>query len=106
MSERENSFRGLRPLFLAGASAIALAVCLERSAGQTSEIDAYDAAVRSQSKTEALNFIRIFESSHLTGDLIESLSPEVAQQVCADLKNGGPTRARKACEALPKAIAV
>jgi hypothetical protein len=99
------SDRGLRALLFAGVSAIAFVVCLERSTGQTSEIDTYEMAVRSQSKTEALNFIRTFRSSHLVGDLVESLSPELAQQVCADLNGGGPARARKACEALPKAVA-
>jgi hypothetical protein len=63
-------------------------------------------AVRSQSKTEVLNFIKAFHSSHLVGDLIQSLSPAVAQQVCADLNGGGPAKARKACEALPTAAAV
>jgi hypothetical protein len=90
----------------AGVSVIAFVVCLERSTGQTSEIDSYEVAVGAQSKTEALNFIKAFRSSHLVDDLIQSLSPEVAQQVCADLNGGGPAGARKACEALPKAVAV
>ena len=100
------SEQGLRALLFAGVSVIAFVVCLERSTGQTSEIDIYEMAVRSQSKTEALNFIKAFHSSHLVDDLIQSLSPEVAQQVCADLNGGGPARARKACEALPKAVTV
>jgi hypothetical protein len=86
--------------------AIALAVGIGHSTSQTSEIDAYEAAVRSQSKTEALSFIKNFGSSHLVGDLIESLPPEVAQQVCTDLQGSGPARARQACEALREALAV
>jgi hypothetical protein len=54
------SDQGLRALLFAGVSLIAFVVCLERSTGQTSEIDSYEVAVRSQSKTEALNFIRAF----------------------------------------------
>jgi hypothetical protein len=105
MSDRENCFQGRRVLIAAVVSAIALALGVGRSTSQTSEIDGYEAAVRSQSKAEALSFIKNFDSSHLVGDLIESLRPEVAEQVCADLRGSGPARARKACEGLREALA-
>jgi len=106
MSDGEKRSQRLRFLFAAGVSGIALAVCVGRASGQTSEIDSYDLAVTSQSKTESLSFIRTFGSSHLVGDLIESLPPEVAQQVCAELQGDGPARARKACEGIREALAV
>jgi hypothetical protein len=85
--------------------AITLAVGIGHSTSQTSEIDAYETAVRSQSKTEALSFIKNFGSSHLVGDLIESLPTEVAQQVCTDLQGSAPARARQACESVRQAFA-
>src|SRR4029434_6654949 len=66
----------------------------------------YDYAVSSASKERALAFLREFSSSHLVGDLIESLPPDVAQQVCAEMQGGGPAKARKACEAMRAALAV
>ena len=105
MSDRQKRSPRLRFLFAAGVSGIALAVCSGHSGGQTSEIDSYDAAVTSQSKAEALSFITNFGSSHLVGDLIASLRPEVAQQVCADLQGGGPAKARKACEVIRETVA-
>ena len=68
---------------------------------QVSEVDSYERAVISQTKEDALAFIEDFRSSHLTGDLIKSLRPEVAREVCADLP-GGVSRARRACEQLRK----
>jgi hypothetical protein len=38
------------------------------------------------------------------GDLIESLPPQVAQEVCADLEGSGPAKARKACDALQETL--
>jgi len=73
----------------------------ESSLAQVSEVDSYERAVISQTKENALAFIEDFRSSHLTGDLIESLRPEVAREVCADLPGGVP-RARRACEQLRK----
>jgi hypothetical protein len=106
MSEREKRPQGLRLLYAAGVSVLALALCVGRSTGETSEIDSYETAFRSQSKAEALSFIRNFASSHLVGDLIESLPPNVALQVCADLQDSGPARAQKACKVLQEALAV
>jgi uncharacterized protein YgiM (DUF1202 family) len=68
---------------------------------QGSEIDSYERAVTSQTKADALAFIEEFGSSHLLGDLIESLRPEIAHEVCADLPSG-VSSARRACEQLPK----
>jgi hypothetical protein len=64
---------------------------------QTSEIDGYDRAVSLQTKEAALAFLREFRSSHLVGDLIESLRPDLAREVCSDLPDG-IARARRACE--------
>jgi hypothetical protein len=99
-------FQGRGVLYAAIGSAMTLAVGIAHSTSETSEIDSYAAAVKSQSKVDALNFIRDFRSSHLVGDLIESLRPEVAEQVCLELKDGGPARAREACEALHAGFAV
>src|SRR5262245_18580081 len=71
------------------------------SLAQVSEVDSYERAVISQTKEDALAFIENFRSSHLTGDLIESLRPEVAREVCADLP-GDVSRAQRACEQLQK----
>jgi SPOR domain len=82
---------------------ISLAVIVSGGASfAQSEIDAYDRAVSSQTKEAALAFLNEFGSSHLVGDLIDSLRPEVARQVCADLP-GGVSGARRACEQLPTA---
>lgn len=75
------------------------------SFAQMSEIDAYDRAVSSQSKDAALAFLDEFRSSHLVGDLIESLRPDVAREVCASLRGGGPHATRRACTQLPQAAA-
>jgi hypothetical protein len=106
MSIEQKRSGSLRALLVAGGSAIALVAGVGGAVSQTSELDSYDSAVRLQSKTDALEFIRTFPSSHLVGDLIESLRPEVAQQVCADLRDGGPRRARNACKMLQAARAV
>jgi hypothetical protein len=73
------------------------------SFAQISEIDAYDRAVSSQSAEAALVFLGEFRSSHLVGDLIESLNPDVAHEVCARLVGEGPAAARRACTQVPQA---
>jgi hypothetical protein len=70
-----------------------------------SEIDAYDRAVSSQSKDAALAFLREYRSSHLIVDMIESLRPDLAREVCTNLQGGGPGAARRACSSLPPADA-
>jgi hypothetical protein len=106
MSTEQKRSGSLRALLVAGGSAIALVASVGGAVSQTSELDSYESAVRLQSKTEALAFIKAYPSSHLVGDLIESLRPEVAQQVCTDLHDGGPRRARNACKMLQAARAV
>ena len=101
----EKWLRGFWVLFLVGASAVALAVSVGPRTSQDLEINSnYKAAVTSQSKAEPLKFIRTFGSSDLVGTLIVSLKPEVARQVCADLRGGGPRKAREACEKLREAF--
>src|SRR5262245_29407020 len=103
MSDWERFFRGLGVLILLGASAIAVAVGVGRRTS-TIEIISYQAAVYSQSRAEALRFISTFSSSHLVADLVVSLKPEVAEQVCADLQGGGPRKAQQACEVLHQTL--
>jgi hypothetical protein len=74
-------------------------IASESVVAQVSEIDSYDRAVTSETKEAALAFLDEFRSSHLVGDLIESLRPDVARAVCADLPSG-VSRARRACEQL------
>jgi hypothetical protein len=76
---------------------------------EISEIDAFQRAVNTQSKVDALAFIDGFGSSHLVPDLIELLRPDVATQVCAALRRQSP-QLRAACgdaraQALPAAAA-
>jgi len=96
-----NSPRRLKILLRLGIGVAMLFGVSERPLAQVSEIDSYDRAVTSQTKGDALAFIEEFGSSHLIGDLIESLRPEVAHEVCADLPSG-ISRARRACEQLRK----
>jgi hypothetical protein len=64
---------------------------------EPSEIDSYDRAVTSQTKEDAIAFLREFGSSHLVGDLFDSLRPDVARQVCAEIADG-ISKARRACQ--------
>jgi hypothetical protein len=68
---------------------------------QTSEIDGYESAVTMGTKEATLAFIHEFPTSHLVGDVIESLNVEVARDVCASL-SGNFVRARRACDELQK----
>src|SRR5262245_13812215 len=106
MGEWRKSPRSLRVLLPVGVSVAALLAVSEGPIAQMAEIDSYDYAVSSGSKERALAFIREFSSSHLVGDLIESLPPEVGQQVCTELHGSGPAKARKACETLRAAATV
>src|SRR5262245_30163263 len=99
MISRKGCSQSLRVLLAVGVSSVALCIGFQ-SLSEVSEIDSYEAAIKSQDKTEALHFIKDFSSSHLVGDLIESLKPEIAQQVCADLQGSGPAKVREACEAV------
>lgn len=96
----ENSPRILKNVVLLGGGVAGLCTFIESPRAQLSEIDSYELAVTSQTKENALAFIEEYSSSHLIGDLIESLRPEVAHKVCANLFNG-VSKARRACEQLP-----
>jgi hypothetical protein len=74
-------------------------------AGESSEIDSYDLAVRTQSVTGARAFVTQYRTSHLVSDLIESLPPDVALQVCGDLPVGTARKAVRSCRQLQDTIA-
>jgi hypothetical protein len=99
-----NTPGSLKILLRLGLGAVMLFAVSGRPLAQVSEIDSYDRAVTSQTKGDVLAFIKEFGSSHLIGDLIESLRPEVAHEVCADLPSGA-SRARRACEQFRKVVA-
>src|SRR4030095_139865 len=83
-------------LLLAGVGVLAL-VGTRELAAELSEIDAFQRAVSSQTKADALAFLKDFGSSHLVPDLIDVLPPEVALEVCATL-TGNSSRAYAACK--------
>jgi colicin import membrane protein len=91
-------------LYISAAGAIVVlaiaSACSIRT--DTSEIDSYQLAVKTQTKADALRFIEAFRTSHLVGDLIESLPPDVALQVCAELSG----RAERSCEQLREIAAI
>jgi hypothetical protein len=84
---------------------LGLAAACSLAGGRTSEIDSYDSAVRTQSVAESRAFVNKFRTSHLVGDLIESLPPQVALQVCEDLPFGTSVKARRSCENLRESVA-
>lgn len=86
---------------------IAAVACLAQSTGavaQMSELDAFQRAISTQNKQDALAFLDGFGSSHLVPDLIELLKPDVAAEVCSSMR-GGSSRARSACDKVKKALA-
>jgi hypothetical protein len=95
-----NGWKRLPPLV---AAAAALAALSAEATARMSEIDAFQSAVTTQSRQEALAFIADFGSSHLVPDLIELLRPEVAREVCAALGRGAP-RAQAACDSAAAAM--
>jgi hypothetical protein len=97
--------RGLRALLAVGVSLAALAVSVG-SLGGTSEIEAYKAAIKSQSEADALHFIRNFGSSDLVDDLVRSLRSDVALQACIALRGGRTAEVRDACQAFPTSATV
>lgn len=99
---KESSGSRRRPRWLVSGMAMMLFTASEGVLAQVSEIDSYDRAVTLQTKEAALAFLDEFGSSHLVGDLIESLRPDIARAVCADLPSG-VLRARRACERLKTA---
>ena len=92
MSERKMS---PRLLVLAGASAVALLAGGASARAGMSEMDSYTRAVASAGREDALAFINEFPESLLVDDLIESLPPVVAPQVCADLEQISVWRNRR-----------
>jgi hypothetical protein len=96
---------GLCRLLPLGAAAAALFASGASAGAETmSEIDAFQRAVSTQNKQDALAFIAGFGSSHLVPDLIELLRPEVAADLCADLHSRSP-RAPTACDRVERAAA-
>jgi hypothetical protein len=67
---------------------------------KTSEIDAFELAVRAQTKEGAFNFIDEFGTSHLVGALVESLPSDIASQVCREMSGAAARNARRSCEPL------
>ena len=104
MSESKKSPRGLRILLPLGVSAAAFLAITKSPIAEVSEMDAFQRAVTTQTKVDALTFIKDFGSSHLVPDLIELLKPDVALEVCASL-SGGSSRARDACDKVQRAVA-
>jgi hypothetical protein len=68
-----------------------------------SEIDAYQAAVTTQSSAKAVAFINNFPTSPLVGDVIESLPPDVAIQTCAEIQESA--RSANACQRARETVA-
>jgi hypothetical protein len=99
MREREKHLQISRVLLPLGIGVTALLAVTEGPVAE--EIDAFQVAISSQSKADALAFIRDFGSSHLVPDLLELLRPDVALEVCASLSSASPA----ACNKLEKAVA-
>jgi hypothetical protein len=96
-------FCRLLPLGAAGAALYAFGA--NAGAETMSEIDAFQRAVSTQNRQDALAFIAGFGSSHLVPDLIELLRPEVAANLCADLRSPSP-HVRAACDRVEKPAAI
>src|SRR5262245_11088696 len=79
------------------AGAIALIAGVNGPLAQMSEKDAFDKAVTSGSREDALAFIKEFSSSTLISELIELLPPETAVAVCAGLASGASRAASREC---------
>jgi len=105
MGEWKKSPKGLRVLLPLGVGALALFAVTKGPLAEVSEIDAFQRAVSSQTKADALAFLKDFGSSHLVPDLIDLLQPDVALEVCSSLLSGS-SRARAACDKVKQAIAV
>ena len=104
MGEWKKRGRFLRILMPLSISAVAFLAQSAGAAAQMSELDAFQRAVNTQKKQDAMAFLDSFGSSHLVPDLIELLRPDVAAEVCSSMR-GGSTRARSACDKVKKAIA-
>src|SRR5262245_21982588 len=85
----------------AGGSSLVAAVLFGAcsiDAGNSSEIESYDLAVRTQTVATSRAFLEQYRNSHLVSDLIESLPPDIALQVCGDLPAGTTSKGVRACE--------
>src|SRR5262245_3015376 len=102
MSGWKTWLEGLGVLLLLGVGAIVVADSIGSKSSKVEEVSSYQPAINAQNKAEALRFISAFRSSPLVGNLIRSLKPDVAQQVCAELPSSGPRKAREACGLLYK----
>src|SRR5262245_55226304 len=102
MGNRQRYLRSHRSLLAAGVGLAALTASAGALA-EGSEMDAYNAAVNSQSEADALHFVRDFAFSDMTDDLIRSLRSDVALQVCVELQGGRTADEQDACQAFPTA---
>src|SRR4030095_5147995 len=73
---------------------------------KTSEIGAFELAVRAQTKEGAFKFIDEFGTSHLVGALVESLPSDIASQVGREMSGAAARNARRSCEPLQTVAAV
>lgn len=105
MHDGKQSSRSLWVSLGAGTCLVALSLAAACSNDTRSEIDSYDSAVTTQKVEGARTFLSAFRTSHLAGDLIESLPPGIALQVCADLPTGVSRSAVRSCKQLREAVA-
>jgi hypothetical protein len=84
---------------------LALVAACSNGTGETSEIDGYYSAVQTQNVNAAHAFVSQYRTSHLVGDLIESLRPDVALQICENLPAGTAREGVRSCRQLQDTIA-
>jgi hypothetical protein len=96
MAASKTTRTNLAIILLTGVAVLAL-VGTRQPAAEMSEIDAFQRAVSSQTKADALAFLRDFGSSHLAPDLIDVLPQGVASEVCATISESS-SRADAACK--------
>jgi hypothetical protein len=101
----EISSRAYWFFFGAGNGLALLAIVGACSTSSTSEIGSYDVAVQSQTAEGALAFINANRGSHLVGDLIESLPPNVAVQVCSEMPSNVSGRTARSCKHMREVMA-
>jgi len=99
MSEPRSRSGGARSLLAVSVSLCVLAASASTLAAE-GEIDSFVRAVTTQSKQDALAFIKTYPSSHLAPDLIDLLAPDVALEVCVDHLGAGhlPLAVLLACD--------
>src|SRR5262245_19679674 len=99
MATRKIVSRRGKPRLSAGIAATAVIALSGDARAQLSELDAFQHAVDTRSRQDALAFIESFGSSHLIPDLIDLLPPDVAMEVCASLSGAAP-RIHAACDSV------